>query len=113
MDVDEVSFFLMEMDTISRFHVIGHIASGYFFHVFILREIPSLAIDNHCHIRVMMHLIGSGSEYIGSDDTRDEDEEKEEEFHRGGEVIRSYSTACIITSRQPRVAQIVRMRRVS
>jgi hypothetical protein len=112
MDVDEVSLFFMEMDPITRSHSCIYIAPGYFFHVFILRKVPSLTIDNHCHIRVMMSLVWARGEYIGRNYTRDEDEEKEEKFHREGEVI-GYSTAWIITSRQPSVAQIVRMSRVS
>lgn len=73
MDMDEISIIFMKMDAIFGTNISRHIASTHFFHVDILRKIPSLPIDIGSHIRMIMNLKWSRSKNIGNYSSEDQE----------------------------------------
>lgn len=86
MYMDEVSFVIVEMDSILGFYSFSDIASAHFFHVYIFAKIPSFSIDICGKIRMPVNLIRSWSENIGEAYAYSKNNEKSENvenfFHR-------------------------------
>lgn len=83
MHVDEVSFVLMEMDTILRFHIGRHIAPRGFLHIVIRREVLEDTISIHREVGMPVHHVRTRTEDVGESYRDEEDEEPEDMFfHR-------------------------------
>ena len=113
MDMNEVSLVIMEVYSVLRCYSFSDIASAHFFHVDIFAKIPLFSIDIARKICMPVNLVRSWSEYIGETDSENENTEESENLEYFFHKKECYSIACIITSIQPIVAHIVRMRRFS
>lgn len=80
VDMDDISFVFMQMDTILWTDSYGDITSRDLFHVDITRKIPLFSIDHDEHIGVMMHFVWFFFEKIGDNGSEDDDTEYEEDF---------------------------------
>lgn len=65
MNMDEIPFILMEVNTVLRFHFGRDITSRGFLHIDILGKIPLFPIYKYGEIRMMMYLVWARNEHIG------------------------------------------------
>lgn len=78
--MDEVSFVLMEVDTILRVDIGRDVAPGGFLHIVIRREVLEDTVSIHREVRMPVHHVRPRSEDVGESDRDEEDEEPEDMF---------------------------------
>lgn len=75
MNMDEIPFILMEVNTILRFHIGRDITSRDFLHINILGKIPLFLIYKYGEIRMMMYLVWARNEHIGHPNCDENDDD--------------------------------------